>query len=226
LWLQEHADELERTLKGVAENIEQMGFGLTWRDIAVIIIVDGYSKMNPSMEDYMQKKLNIFVPEIMLPKFRGRDVTCHWFERTVSLTKHKTMSEYFLPMQIVFCVKARNGGKLNSHLWFFRGFCELIQPHYTFVRAVDSVSDTRELRLTHLFRCTQLLDVGTVPQTKALRRCYRAFEENNQVAGVCGEISVRARTRVHPWPVEAYAWVVVAGAPTPSVQHGGLCTSL
>jgi len=29
------------------------------------------------------------------------------------------------------CAKHKNGGKLTSHLWFFAGFCELMQPKYT-----------------------------------------------------------------------------------------------
>lgn len=57
----------------------------------------------------------------------------HTFERTVEMPKHHTNSEYFLPLQTIFMVKARNGGKLNSHLFFFKGFCEMINPVYTVV---------------------------------------------------------------------------------------------
>lgn len=131
---QEDAEELDRTLVGLAQNIELLGFGLTWKNIAIIIIVDGYSKMNPTVESYAYRKLHLLVPGVMRPTMNGDNVTCHWFERTVQLTKHKTVSAPYPPMQTVLCVKQRNGGKLNSHLWFFRGFCELVQPRYTVVR--------------------------------------------------------------------------------------------
>ena len=39
-----------------------------------------------------------------------------------SLEEEDIFDEKYLYM--FFCVKFRNGGKLHSHLWFFRGFCE------------------------------------------------------------------------------------------------------
>ncbi len=33
-------------------------------------------------------------------------------------------------LNMFFCVKYANGKKLNSHLWFFRGFCDLLEPDY------------------------------------------------------------------------------------------------
>ena len=61
-------------------------------------------------------------------------VTCHIFERSMELPKHSSQREYFKPLQMLLAVKEKNGGKLNSHLWFFSGFCRQIQPVYTFVR--------------------------------------------------------------------------------------------
>lgn len=63
----------------------------------------------------------------------------------------------------------RNGGKLNSHLWYFGAFARQLQPKYTF-----------------------LLDVGTIPQPGAFARLFHAMEENPQVGGCCGEIAVRS----------------------------------
>lgn len=68
-----------------------------------------------------------------MKKYFGHTVVSHTFERTVEMPKHHTNSEYFLPLQTIFMVKARNGGKLNSHLFFFKGFCEMINPVYTVV---------------------------------------------------------------------------------------------
>ena len=131
---QEVADELDKTLKGIAANAEQLrSFGIGSEHVAVVIIVDGYSNMHPSVAEYMEKTLNVYVPRMVLPTHNGRNVTCHWFERKVAITKHRTENLFYEPLQICFVIKSRNGGKLNSHLWFYRCFCELIHPSHTFV---------------------------------------------------------------------------------------------
>lgn len=33
-------------------------------------------------------------------------------------------------LNIFFCFKFRNAKKLNSHLWFFKGFCDTLKPDY------------------------------------------------------------------------------------------------
>lgn len=48
--------------------------------------------------------------------------------------------EFYDPLQTVLVVKEKNGGKLNSHLWFFMGFMQQIDPGMTFVRACVCVS--------------------------------------------------------------------------------------
>jgi cellulose synthase/poly-beta-1,6-N-acetylglucosamine synthase-like glycosyltransferase len=63
-------------------------------------------------------------------------------------------------------LKERNGGKLDSHLWFFNAFANHLNPKYTF-----------------------LLDVGTIARQRAICKLYQAFEHDPQVAGVCGEIA-------------------------------------
>ena len=37
---------------------------------------------------------------------------------------------FLYPVQILFVIKQKQLGKLNTHLWFFGGFCEHIQPKY------------------------------------------------------------------------------------------------
>ena len=54
----------------------------------------------------------------------------HLFEHTVQLSRHTSQDSYFAPVQMQFALKVRNGGKLNSHLWFMIGFCRQIQPRY------------------------------------------------------------------------------------------------
>ena len=71
-------------------------------------------------------------------------------------------------VNLYFCVKHENKRKLNSHLWYFGGFCKVMRPDYC-----------------------MLIDVGTEPEDKALYLLFRALEKDAQIAGVCGEIVPR-----------------------------------
>lgn len=56
-------------------------------------------------------------------------------------------------LHVFYCVKFENGKKLNSHLWFFKGFCELFNPDYCL-----------------------LLDCGLEPAPDALWQFFAAME--------------------------------------------------
>ena len=66
-----------------------------------------------------------------------------------------------------FGIKHINGGKLDSHLWFFRGLCGYLNPKYTF-----------------------LIDLGTEPKPNSIFKLYRYMENNPGCGGCCGEIEV------------------------------------
>lgn len=46
------------------------------------------------------------------------------------LGKVKKKKFFHLPMPIHFGIKHRNQGKIESHKWFFKGFCEYMNPRY------------------------------------------------------------------------------------------------
>lgn len=69
------------------------------------------------------------------------------------------------PMNMILCVKQYNKRKLNSHLWLFGGFCEIISPEYV-----------------------MLLDIGTKPLKDSLFYLYDALSKYSNIAGCCGEI--------------------------------------
>lgn len=75
------------------------------------------------------------------------------------------------PLKVYFCIKQENKKKLNSHLWFFGGFCKVINPEY----------------------CV-LIDVGTEPKPKSMYLLYEALKKDFQVAGACGEIIPRSES--------------------------------
>jgi chitin synthase len=68
-------------------------------------------------------------------------------------------------MQTFFVVKQQNKRKLNTHLWFFGGFCRMLNPKYV-----------------------MLLDVGTGPKPKALYLLWKAMRDDVNCGGCCGEI--------------------------------------
>ncbi|OMJ95958.1 hypothetical protein SteCoe_512 [Stentor coeruleus] len=77
--------------------------------------------------------------------------------------KIKYLEDYYL--NTVFCVKQLSKRKLNTHKWFFEGFCGRIKPKYI-----------------------ALLEVGVAPRTKGLFYLYKNLEKNNKIVGCCGEI--------------------------------------
>jgi cellulose synthase/poly-beta-1,6-N-acetylglucosamine synthase-like glycosyltransferase len=166
----EPGDELRRTLVGIAENLPKLNrvAGLHWSEIMVTITMDGIDYMSTQMRDFLTHDLKIFDPSLLRQSHAGRPVVMHLFERTVEMARHSSQREYYHPLQLALAVKARNGGKLNSHLWFFSGFSVQVNPKYT-----------------------MLMDCGTVPRKDSMVKIYQHLEQNPQVGGTCGEIAVR-----------------------------------
>ena len=86
-------------------------------------------------------------------------------------------------LNTIFCVKHLNKRKLNTHRWFFEGFCSRIKPDYV-----------------------ALLDVGTIPEPRGLYLLFDAMEKDNRIAGCCGEII--PETLGHNWNPIVWAQVV------------------
>jgi chitin synthase len=123
--------------------------------------------VRPCLTTYNTTDLKLFDPEVLCQSHAGRPVVMHLFERTIELPKDASQRECWPPMQMMLGVKVRNGGKLNSLLWYFAGFCVQVNPLFCL-----------------------LLDVGTVPRKDSLFKMYSHLEQNPQVGGACGEIAV------------------------------------
>ena len=70
-------------------------------------------------------------------------------------------------VKFILGIKHINGGKLNSHLFLFRGFCQYIKPRY----------------------CV-LLDTGTEPRNRAITQLIEHMNDNRHVGGACGSIEI------------------------------------
>jgi chitin synthase len=88
---------------------------------------------------------------------RGQEIA-HLFSQRVNYSSNYSLNT-------IFCVKHLNKRKLNTHRWFFEGFCRRIIPDYV-----------------------ALLDVGTIPMPTGLYLLFEAMEDDHRVAGCCGEI--------------------------------------
>lgn len=52
-------------------------------------------------------------------------------------------------------------------MWFFKGFCELLQPEYCL-----------------------LMDAGAMPKEKAICKLIFAMAQNDKIGGVCGTMRI------------------------------------
>ena len=89
---------------------------------------------------------------------------------------------------LAFAIKERNGGKLNSHVWAFRGLLPLLCPRY--VVLLDAGRSYVALPPIFPPRYVVLLDAGTVPEPTAILRLYSDMEYDPDIGGCCGEIMV------------------------------------
>ena len=176
-------DEYENTIFGIYENLKAFKkIGVCNEDIAVIAIIDGCSKMDPSMKDFFkqqdkfkgieEKKSLYFRSKIYesphrYPEFSDfpRD-SLYMYQLSVR-PQGAEMDSKDNYLNIFLCTKLEATGKLGSHLWFFRGFCEMFNPEY----------------------CC-LLEAGTKPNSTAIFEFFKAMETDRQIGGVCGYISL------------------------------------
>ena len=70
-------------------------------------------------------------------------------------------------MPIHFVIKHRNQGKIESHKWFFKGFCEYMQPDYV-----------------------QIIDCGSIPLWNSISRIIKYLDKNRKTGAATGEIEV------------------------------------
>ena len=166
--------EFSNTMEGIYRNLEDFEkAGIPSFQIAVVIIIDGIRAFMQSLQndnkffrEYFDKDqvLRVFnVDSLEKCTYEGIDPSVDEFAHC--FTQNTTFDNSPHKLQVIFCVKHFNKRKLNTHLWFFGGFCNEIQPLYVI-----------------------LLDVGTKPLAGSLFYMYEAMALNDNLAGCCGEI--------------------------------------
>ena len=175
----ESSEHFVNTMTGINDNLQLFCQSkLDVEEIACIIIVDG---MKPFLDTYNKEKefFSQFFDEnaikerfnvdnlmdCKIPNQTPTDEFAHLFMQDL------TYGSNTIPLQTILCVKQFNKRKLNTHLWFFGGFCEMFNPTYV-----------------------MLLDVGTKPLQGSLFYLYEAMALYPNIAGCCGEIRPLAPT--------------------------------
>lgn len=140
-----------------------------WKKAVVCIVSDGRAKINSRTLDVLGI-MGCYQEGLMKDNVNGKPVNAHVFEYTTQVCvtsdlKVRGHEKGFVPVQILFCLKEQNKKKINSHRWFFNAFGPIIRPNV----------------------CV-LIDVGTKPTSTSLYHLWKAFDNNPNLGGACGEI--------------------------------------
>lgn len=82
-----------------------------------------------------------------------------------NMPQSKMRRVYHLDIPVHFCIKHKNQGKIESYKWFFKGFCDYMQPEFC-----------------------QMVDVGSIPLQGSISSVIMHMEAFPNVGGACGEI--------------------------------------
>ncbi|KAI8825096.1 chitin synthase-domain-containing protein [Fimicolochytrium jonesii] len=172
----EDEEGFNRTMFALAENIrylcrkEKNGWDADgWQKVAIVIVSDGRSKIHPNVLKVLEV-MGVYQEGLTQAAVSGHETTAHIFEYSPQTFLDPKMQlwgarEGMPPMQTIFCLKEKNAKKINSHRWFFRAFCNILNP-----------------------RVCVMIDVGTRPTPNSLYSLWKTFSRNPQIAGACGEI--------------------------------------
>lgn len=173
-----------RTLYGVMKNVHHFCTDKKskfwnngtppWQRIVVTIIMDGIEPCRKDTLDTLAA-MGIYQDGIMKKAINDDKTVAHIFEYTsqISITPDLDLlrpntdgSDYNVPpIQYVLCLKQENSKKINSHRWLFNAFSRQLNPNI----------------------CV-LIDAGTKPASKSIVHLWRAFYNNENIGGACGEI--------------------------------------
>lgn len=182
-----------RTLEGVMKNISSFCSGKSefwnsklngngngppqaWKKIVVTVIMDGIKPCDKEVLDVLQT-MGLY-QEVRKTAVNDKPTVAHIFEYTTQVCFRPTLEvvkpakdskhgdkRTITPIQYIICLKQENSKKINSHRWLFNAFGRVLNPNI----------------------CV-LIDAGTKPDPKSIVHLWRAFHNNDNLGGACGEI--------------------------------------
>ena len=179
----EDIDLLKSTLRGIYENLQDLGrCDIERKNILLIIISDGFTQINKSVSEGLNLT-DVRPQDSDNPNKMTEDDGPYVIDRVKAKGNNTEQSLYTCLIQykkndqfdniinedfkFILGIKELNKGKLDSHYWFFWGFSKLIDPDYII-----------------------LIDCGTVPLTKSLFNLIQPMINDEQLGGVCGEMTL------------------------------------
>lgn len=172
----ESEDLLAKTLQGIAKNLvffskkKAKDWGTNaWKKIVVCVVADGREKLNKRTRVLMER-LGVFQNGLAKNIVGSKPVKAHVYEYSSlvgvnNVKKTVSFGALKAPMQLIFCLKEHNKGKINSHRWYFQAFSKALQP-----------------------KLCVLIDAGTVPGDDSIYHLWNTFDQESNVGGACGEI--------------------------------------
>jgi chitin synthase len=140
-----------------------------WTKVVICIVSDGRENINPKTLAVIGL-LGIYQEGLITTSIDSNEVSAHLFEYTTHVrldNQYNFKRGGNIPIQTIFCLKEKNGKKINSHRWFFNAFSAVLVPEV----------------------CV-LIDVGTKPSDQSLYHLWNEFHVDENVGGACGEIYV------------------------------------
>ncbi|TDL18368.1 glycosyltransferase family 2 protein [Rickenella mellea] len=168
-----------QTMHGVMENISHLcgrnrskTWGKdAWKKVVVCIVSDGGSELNLRTISVLTA-MGAYQSGFAKRMVNNIPVAAHVYEYTTQISVSPSMTfegaeSGVVPVQIIFCVKDKPRGKINSHRWFFNAFVPILQPNI----------------------CV-LLDAGIRPGPTSIYHLWKSFDIVSGIGGTCGEVVV------------------------------------
>jgi chitin synthase len=187
--MQEFRDSMKGIIKALGELVIA---GIHPEEVTIFLVADGYSPLKKVFLDQMHEfgfydESKVDSSKYFLQDDKGkRDFqstlkftpyekslepignVCHLFQLAdCQNSLGNSFPNPITPYNMFFAIKHLNGGKLDSHFWFFKGFAQYLEPNYCF-----------------------LVDIGTQPLENSLSVLFDYLETHPFCGGVCGEIEV------------------------------------
>ncbi|KAK4183868.1 chitin synthase 1 [Podospora australis] len=147
--------------------------GPAWQKIVLCVVMDGIEPCDKGVLDTLGM-VGIYQDGILKKDVDGKETVAHVFEYTTQLsaTPHQQLirptddsPSTLPPLQVILCLKTKNGGKINSNRWLYAGFGRILNPEI----------------VVHV-------DTGTKVGPRSLLALWEAFYNDKDLGGACGVI--------------------------------------
>ncbi|KAI9728038.1 MAG: Chitin synthase, class 2 [Cirrosporium novae-zelandiae] len=188
--------------------------GPAWQKVVVCLLMDGVEPCDKGVLDVLAT-IGLYQDGVMIKDVDGKETVAHIFEFStqLSITSDQKLilprgdeRDTLPPVQMILCLKQKNSKKINSHprsqrlvklLKFsssFNGAAKHFEASGIPPILYAMLTDSRAGWLFNAFgrilnpEVVISLDVGTRPREKALLHLWKAFYNDKDLGGCCGEI--------------------------------------